>query len=104
MNRPTDGVGGQVRRQVGDIWQASGKWFERTAAGTWELLTYEIDGVVFGVRVVCGALELLHLAGPVTVRELVAMDTELRRACRSELGDLLGLDEVEMDRVCGGWL
>jgi hypothetical protein len=104
MNRPTDGVGGQVRRQVGDNWQADGKWYEQTAAGTWKLPTYDIDGVTFGARVVYGELELLHLAGPATVRELVALDAELRRACRSELGDLLGLDEVEMDRVCGGWL
>jgi hypothetical protein len=104
MNRPTDGVGGAVKHPVGSVWLKEGKWFERTAAGTWELPTYQIDGVTFGVRVACGELELLHLAGPATLCELVAMDTELRRACRSELGDLLGLDEVEMDRVCGGWL
>jgi hypothetical protein len=89
---------------VGCMWKAGEKWYEQTAAGTWELPIYEIDRVTFGVRVVCGELELLHLAGPATVRELVALDAELRRACRSELGDLLGLDEGEMDRVCGGRL
>jgi hypothetical protein len=104
MNRPTDGVGGSLRPPVGHIWLKEGKWYEQTVAGVWELPTLDIEGCLFGVRVVCGELDLPLLAGDTDAARLRAHRSEIKRACRPEIGELLGLDEIEIERICEGWL
>lgn len=107
MNSGTEGTGGEVKRQVGDLWKVGGTWYEQTAAGAWELPVIEIEGVTFGVRIVYGELLanaecLPRLAGEEDAEQVQALRAELVRAWRDELGQLLGVDEIDMDRLCRG--
>jgi len=92
-------------RQVGEIWREGATWYEQAVSDTnkpWVLPIVEIEDQIFGMRVVCGCLELPHLAGDASTEQIRALEAEIRRAWHSELMAALECDRVELRRILDG--
>ena len=92
-------------RKVGDIWREGATWYEQAVSDTnkpWVLPIVEIEDQIFGMRVVCGCLELPHLAGDASTEQIRALEAEIRRAWHSELMAALECDRVELRRILDG--
>lgn len=92
-------------RKVGDIWREGATWYEQAVSDLnrpWVLPIIDIEDQIFGVRVVCGCLELPHLVGDASAEQIRALKAEIRRAWHSELMAALECDRVELRRILDG--